>query len=76
MPFTEIVASVDQDQAAQNMQPDLNSTLSVTLEHYRQKIAKNVPLCLCYCGIRISILILVINICYGSAINPFPNIPF
>ena len=46
MPFTEIEASVDQDQAAQNMQPDLNSTLSVTLEHYRQKIAKNVLLCL------------------------------
>ena len=42
VPFTEVVAfagSVDQDQAAQNVQPDLRSTLSVLLEHYRQTMA-------------------------------------
>ena len=36
MPFTKIVAfaaSVDQDQAAQDVQPDLRSTLSAMLEH-------------------------------------------
>ena len=46
-PFTEIVAfaaNVDQDQAAQNVQPDLESTLSAVLDHNRQKIARYSPL--------------------------------
>ena len=54
-PFTEIMvfaASEDQDQAAQNMQPDLRSTLSNILELYRQKIARNLLLSLPYCRIR------------------------
>ena len=40
MPFTTRVAfgaSVDQDQAAQNVKPDLWSTLSALLQHCRQK---------------------------------------
>ena len=43
-PFTKIVgfvASVDQDQAAQNMQPDLRSTLLALLGHYKQQMARN-----------------------------------
>ena len=34
-------ASVDQDQAAQNVQPDIRSTLSAMLEHYKQRMARN-----------------------------------
>ena len=39
-PITTIIAlaaSVDQDQAAQNLQPDLGSTLSTVMKHCRQK---------------------------------------
>ena len=54
-PFTKIVvfaASVDQDQAVQNVHPDLKSTLSTMLEDYRQKIARNLPLSLSNCRIK------------------------
>ena len=40
-PHTKVVAyvvNVDQDEAAQNVQPDLRSTLSAMLEHYKQKV--------------------------------------
>ena len=53
--LTNIVACVDQDQAAQNVQPDLRSTLSAILEQYRQKLSRNLPLSLSYCRIKISI---------------------
>ena len=46
VPYTKIItfaASVDQDQAAQNVQPDPRSTLPATLEHYRLKISRNFP---------------------------------
>ena len=43
-----IAASLDQDQAAQNVQPDLRFTLSAMLEYYRQKIARNLQLSLSY----------------------------
>ena len=41
MPLAKIVAFaaiIDQDQAAQNMQPDLWSVLSAMLKHYKQEI--------------------------------------
>ena len=59
-PFTEIftfAASVDQDQAAQNLQTDLQSSLSAVLEHYKQKIARNLPLSLAYYRIKMFIAI-------------------
>ena len=48
-------ASVDHDQAAQNVQPDLISTLSAMLKHYRQTIASNLQSSLSYCRIKILI---------------------
>ena len=51
MLFTEIVdfaASVYQDQAAQNMQDDLRSTLLAMLEDLRQKVSRNLLLSLSY----------------------------
>ena len=68
-PFTKIVvivADVDQDQAAQNVQPDLRLTLSVMLEHLRQKISRNLPPPLCYCRIKL----FVGFICH---FNPLPD---
>ena len=57
-PFTKIAAfvdSVDQDQAAQNVQPNLRSTLTAILEHYRQKMARKLQSSLYYFGINVSI---------------------
>ena len=48
-------ASVDQDQAAQNMQPDLRSTMSAMLEYYRQQMAGNLLSSLSNCRIKIFI---------------------
>ena len=50
-PLTNIVgfaASVDQDQASQNVQPDLRSTLSAMLEHYKQKMCRNLIISFSY----------------------------
>ena len=44
-PFTKMVAStasIDQDQAAQNVQPDLWTILSTMLKHYKQKIVMKI----------------------------------
>ena len=38
------VVSVDQDQAAQDVQPDLRSTLAAMLEELRQNISRNLLL--------------------------------
>ena len=54
-------AIVDQDQAAQNMQPDLRSTLSAMLELYLKKIASNLLLSLPHCRIKISTRFIVVN---------------
>ena len=54
--LTKIVtfaASVDQDQAAQTVQPDLRSTLSAMLELERKKRTQNLPLYLPHCTIKI-----------------------
>ena len=41
VPFTIIIAAnVDQDQAPQNMQPDLRYIPSTMPEHYRKKISR------------------------------------
>ena len=59
--FTKIVAiaaSVYQDQAAHFVQPDLRSTLSAILEHWTQKISKQImqlPLSLYSCRVKVSI---------------------
>ena len=56
MSLTKIVtfaASVDQDQAAQNVQPDLRSTLSAMLELEHKKRTQNLPLYLPHCTIKI-----------------------
>ena len=50
-PITKTVvltANVDQDQAAQNVQPDLRSTLFAMLKQYRQKTYRNLRLSMCY----------------------------
>ena len=67
--FTKIVifaVSVDQDQAAQNMQPDLRSTLSTMFKHYRQQMAGNLLSSLSYCRIKIFIGFI-------RCFNPFPH---
>ena len=72
VPFTKMVAlmaSVDQDHAAQYVQPDLRSTLSVVLKHYRQKVARNLQLTLSYCRLKMSIRFI-------RHFNPFPNDKF
>ena len=55
VPATIIIAfaaSVDQDQAAQNVQPDLRSTLSAMLDHYMRKMSRNLPISLSCSSIK------------------------
>ena len=54
-PYTKIIVfaeSIEQDQAAQNVQPDLRSTPSAMLEQHGEMIASNLPLSLSYCRIN------------------------